>query len=237
MVTETTGASYASNQQQDDQTTMNKTVSGKRERTRLAIIHAAMNIIASKGLDAASIAELMHETGMARGTFYNYFQSREDVLQAVLEYVRKLLHEKIELHIPDNQPPEVIIACMMYGVMQYSLDHPAMGWVVVRLGGDNDWFSPYDFKSRQFPRADDAVLALIKKDTPLMIIHTYIEGSVNTLLRRVLKQHIGIQDAEQLLMLILRGLGADDSAIDSAITAAREFADFIHHNEGHNSVM
>ncbi|HEY9033093.1 MAG TPA: TetR/AcrR family transcriptional regulator, partial [Pseudomonadales bacterium] len=166
---------------------------GKRERTRQAILNAAMQIIASKGLEAASIDELMQQAGMARGTFYNYFQSREDVLNAVVEQIRDHLHEQIEARIPASvSAPETIVACMMYGVLQYSLDHPCIGWVLVRLGGDNDWFAPYDVDSRQFPRADDALLAMVKRDMPFLIIHTYIEGTVNTLLRRALKQHLSI---------------------------------------------
>jgi AcrR family transcriptional regulator len=196
----------------------------KRERTRKAIIDAAFNIIADKGLFNTSIDELMNEAGMARGTFYNYFQTRDEVLQAVVEELRTHLHEHIETRIADNLEPETVIACMMYGIVQYSLDKPCLGWVLVRLGGDNDWFSPYEIESAQFPRADAALLSLVKRDFPFIVIHTYIEGAVNHLLRRLLSEHIDIQRAEQLMVLILRGIGANEQRIDSAIDQAREFA-------------
>lgn len=203
---------------------MTKAVAGKRARTRQAIIDAAMHIIADKGLEATSIDELMQAAGMARATFYNYFQSRDDVLTAVVEQVRQHLHEKIESAIPHDYPPQVLVACMMYGILQYSLNQPCLGWVLVRLGGDNDWMAPYDVENGQFPRADNAILALIKRDIPFSIIHTYVEGAVNNLLRRSLKNHITIDEAEQIIGLILRGLGVDDELIDNALQTARDFA-------------
>jgi AcrR family transcriptional regulator len=210
-----------------------KAASGKRERTRLAIINAAISVIADKSLDNASIDDLMQAANMARASFYNYFQSRDEVLQAVIEEIRSRLHDNIEIHIQAEAGAAEIIACMMYGIMQYSLDNPSIGLTLMRLGGDTDWFSPYDLESRQFPRADDAILTLIKYDFPFAIIHTYIEGAFNTLLRRVLKQHIDRQSAEQLMMLILRGLGVAEPDINPAIDKAREFAGQIHHLHSH----
>lgn len=206
-----------------------KTASSKRERTRLAIINAAITVIAEKNLNNASIDDLMHAANMARATFYNYFQSREEVLQAVVEELRFRLHQNIEQHIPEEASAEDIIACMMYGIMQYSQDNPDIGWTLARLGSDMDWFSPYDLDTRQFPRADDALLSLIKRDVPFVIIHTHIEGAVNTLLRRVLKNHIDTYGAEQLMALILRSIGVSEEKIDPSIRNAREFAGFIHH--------
>lgn len=208
---------------------INKNILGKRERTRLAIINGAISVIADKNLGDASIDDLMQAANMARATFYNYFQSREEVLQAVVEELRSRLHDNIEKHIQADASPEEIIACMMYGIMQYSIDNIAIGWALVRLGGDIDWFSPYDIETRQLPRADAALLTLIKYDIPFVIIHTYIEGAFNTLLRRLLKEHIDRQSAEQLMMLILRGLGVPESGINPAIDKAREFARHIHH--------
>ena len=206
----------------------------KRERTRLAIIDAAFDIIADKGLFSTSIDELMQAAGMARGTFYNYFQGRDEVLQAVVEQLREHLHIHIEQHIPEDLPAEAIVACMMYGIMQYSLDKPCFGWVMVRLGTDNDWFSPYELESAQFPRSDAALLSLIKRDMPFAIIHSYIEGAINNLLRRTLCGHIDIASAEQLMGLILRGLGGEEEHIDKAIDSAREFAAEVHHRQASN---
>src|SRR5579862_1856074 len=55
----------------------------KRRRTRAALIEAAMKVFARLGPDAPIIDDFIAEAGVARGTFYNYFETREELLIAV----------------------------------------------------------------------------------------------------------------------------------------------------------
>jgi len=48
------------------------------------ILEAARRIFASLGYAAANVEEIAKEAGMAKGTFYLYFKSKEEVLVAVL---------------------------------------------------------------------------------------------------------------------------------------------------------
>jgi AcrR family transcriptional regulator len=63
--------------------------SGKREVTkaqnRRAILDAAQEIFTEMGYGAASIRDVVRRSGLAAGTFYNYFPDKESVFQAVLE--------------------------------------------------------------------------------------------------------------------------------------------------------
>jgi AcrR family transcriptional regulator len=62
---------------------------GRREQTkrqnRAAILGAAREVFAGSGYEASSIREVIRRTGLAAGTFYNYFPDKESVLLAVLE--------------------------------------------------------------------------------------------------------------------------------------------------------
>lgn len=62
---------------------------GKRERTkasnRRAILDAAQEIFTEMGYGAASIRDVVRRSGLAAGTFYNYFPDKQSVFQAVLE--------------------------------------------------------------------------------------------------------------------------------------------------------
>lgn len=68
---------------------MSQLVVGKRELTkahnRRAILDAAQEIFTEIGYGAASIRDIVRRTGLASGTFYNYFPDKESVFQAVLE--------------------------------------------------------------------------------------------------------------------------------------------------------
>ncbi len=67
----------------------------KRERTRSSLIESAYRVFARKETDAVTIDDIIAEAGVARGTFYNYFQTREDVLKAVAASLSDAMNQKI----------------------------------------------------------------------------------------------------------------------------------------------
>ncbi|MGH3056585.1 MAG: TetR/AcrR family transcriptional regulator, partial [Gaiellaceae bacterium] len=54
----------------------------KRTRTRAQLLDAALRVFARKGTGAAPIHEITAEAGVANGTFYNYFRTREELVEA-----------------------------------------------------------------------------------------------------------------------------------------------------------
>src|SRR6185437_9945554 len=60
---------------------------GKREQTksqnRGAILAAAREVFAELGYEAASVRDIIRRTGLASGTFYNYYRSKEEVAKAI----------------------------------------------------------------------------------------------------------------------------------------------------------
>jgi AcrR family transcriptional regulator len=75
---------------------------GKREQTkqqnRQTILEAARNVFAELGFGATTVRDIIRATPLASGTFYNYFQSKEEVFQAIQDEsalsIRPLLHEE-----------------------------------------------------------------------------------------------------------------------------------------------
>lgn len=61
---------------------------GRRERkkqlSRQAILKAARLLFATKGYKETSVADIMNGADLGIGTFYNYFQSKEEILMALL---------------------------------------------------------------------------------------------------------------------------------------------------------
>jgi AcrR family transcriptional regulator len=62
---------------------------GKREQNkaanRAAILEAARGLFVEPGYDAVTIRDVIRQTELASGTFYNYFRTKEDVLRALIE--------------------------------------------------------------------------------------------------------------------------------------------------------
>jgi AcrR family transcriptional regulator len=65
------------------------TVHGRREErkaeNREKLLAAARKVFAEKGLGAATARDIVRETDLASGTFYNYFEHKDDAFRALLE--------------------------------------------------------------------------------------------------------------------------------------------------------
>ncbi|MDC0475021.1 TetR/AcrR family transcriptional regulator [Hyphomicrobiales bacterium] len=73
--------------------------SGKRELTktnnRSLIIASGINVFVDKGVAEATVRDIIRATGLASGTFYNYFKSKEEVLVAIFDDFASEIGENI----------------------------------------------------------------------------------------------------------------------------------------------
>lgn len=60
-----------------------------REKRREELLKAATRVFAKLGYRAASISDIIAGAGAARGTFYLYFRSKQDILFAVINDLRE----------------------------------------------------------------------------------------------------------------------------------------------------
>src|SRR4051794_24761887 len=62
---------------------------GRREerkaRNRAKLLEAARKVFAEKGYGEATARDIVRETDLATGTFYNYFDDKQDVFRALLD--------------------------------------------------------------------------------------------------------------------------------------------------------
>src|SRR3569833_388358 len=62
---------------------------GKREQTKVqnrqAILAAAREVFGVLGYDTATVRYIIRRTGLAAGTFYNYYRSTEEVFAALAD--------------------------------------------------------------------------------------------------------------------------------------------------------
>lgn len=68
----------------------------QREQTRARIIHAAMAVFAEKGPDSPVVDDFIKAAGIARGTFYNYFQTTRELLDATIDTLSDVLIQAVE---------------------------------------------------------------------------------------------------------------------------------------------
>ncbi|WP_081351365.1 TetR/AcrR family transcriptional regulator [Selenomonas ruminantium] len=92
---------------------------GRRERkkmlSRQAILDAAVVVFSKKGFREASIADIMNGADLGTGTFYNYFQSKEELLVHLLGRLVAEVNTTVkDLQAEGRSACEILsVACMI----------------------------------------------------------------------------------------------------------------------------
>src|SRR4051794_15810255 len=61
-----------------------------------SIQEAAIRVISRKGMAAATMQEIAHEAGVAKGTIYLYFRDREELVEKTFETAIAQLHGRLD---------------------------------------------------------------------------------------------------------------------------------------------
>lgn len=85
------------------------------DERRNEIIQTAINLFIEKGYDACSVNDILKAVGIAKGTFYYYFKSKEDVLDAGVEQLSETVFARVKEIAKDKQssPVDRMIKIMM----------------------------------------------------------------------------------------------------------------------------
>ena len=75
------------------------------EERKNEILDAAEHLFGGKGFDSTSTTDILNEIGIARGTLYYHFKSKEEILDAMIERMVKRLAEKAEKIISEKDTP------------------------------------------------------------------------------------------------------------------------------------
>jgi AcrR family transcriptional regulator len=81
-------------------------VSARGTRTREALVSAARLVFERDGFLEARITDVAAEAGVAAGSFYTYFTSKEDAFAAVMDEVNEeMLHPRLVVTVADRGDP------------------------------------------------------------------------------------------------------------------------------------
>jgi AcrR family transcriptional regulator len=98
------------------------------------LIEAAYRVFARKEAEAVTIDEIIAEAAVARGTFYNYFQTREEVLTAVAAALSDRMNHGIWAQSEAITDPAVRMAIAMRQFLHQARRDSTWGWMIVRTG-------------------------------------------------------------------------------------------------------
>ncbi len=88
------------------------------EERKNEILDAAERLFGTKGFDSASTNDILAETGIARGTLYYHFKSKEDILDAMIERMMQRLLAKAKEAAERKEIPVLQRLTMMIKALQ-----------------------------------------------------------------------------------------------------------------------
>ena len=105
----------------------------RRERTRTQLVDAARKLFARQGIDNTRINEITDEADVGFGSFYNHFESKEAIVDAVLAEAVAAQGEAIDAATAElDDPAEVVARCAPLPSRPRS-KRPDWGWLLIRL--------------------------------------------------------------------------------------------------------
>ncbi|HEX6455986.1 MAG TPA: TetR/AcrR family transcriptional regulator [Solirubrobacterales bacterium] len=108
-------------------------VQRRQERTRAALIDAAQRLFAAKGIEATPVSEIAEEADIAVGSFYNYFETKEDLLAALLASALAEQLSLLQARQAKTEDPAEKISVAHRHLVRLAASDPTLAWLLVRF--------------------------------------------------------------------------------------------------------
>ena len=87
----------------------------KRTRTRERLVNAARALVEERGDDRISIQDITHSANVGLGTFYNYFENKQAIYEAVLEQMRCSFEARLDsLRMNQSDPASLVASTLKF---------------------------------------------------------------------------------------------------------------------------
>jgi len=158
------------------------------EDKRRQLLDAAVRVFARKGFHASRVGDIAEEAGAAHGLLYHYFNSKDEVLEAVFHENWSLLQQRIASVEETDEPATDQLRHITAIVLRTWLHLPDVVTVVVREFGRSpelaerigDLAQPIEVIERTIERG--IARGEFRSDTDPRIAATAVYGSIDEVL-------------------------------------------------------
>jgi AcrR family transcriptional regulator len=187
-----------------------------RARTKALLLDAAVRLFARQGVGATAIHEIAAEAGVANGTFYNYFRSREEVLEEVSIRLAERLQDEITAASAGVVDGAERMAIATRRFVLQAVRDPVWAAALVRVSTS----SAGALARTAGPVLHDLRLGRRRgrftyRDEAAAL--DLITGTVLAGIRTVLEGRAGEEHAARIACVVLRGLGVSDDEADDLV--------------------
>jgi AcrR family transcriptional regulator len=179
----------------------------RRERTRARLLEAARRVIGEKGFDAATIADITDAADVGFGSFYNHFESKEEILSVLVTHSVEALGSEVDRLVTDLSDPAEMVATGVVETVSMAVSDPFWGWFMARVGlGERpEWGEPLVRRLARDIRLGAETGRFAVNDPTLNT--TAISGATLGVVRAALSGYVGDDTGPELAEGCLRLLG------------------------------
>lgn len=89
----------------------------------MRLLESAMVVFARKGIDATVIEDVIANAEVSRGSFYNYFQTQDDLVRALHQELDNELLALVDAVVLTREDPAERLACGIRMVLRTAMQH------------------------------------------------------------------------------------------------------------------
>jgi AcrR family transcriptional regulator len=105
----------------------------RRETTRAKLLAATRALLARQGAEATRIQEITDEADVGFGSFYNHFESKDAIIEAVLAETVAAQAAEFEALAAEIDDAAEVISVAHRSFVRRARDDPDWGWLLLRL--------------------------------------------------------------------------------------------------------
>ena len=197
---------------------------GRAQRTREALIRAGRQLFAERAVDAVAIDDIVQAAEVAKGSFYNHFTDRDDLVKAVVGEIRAALEARVGEVNAGVEDPARRVARAVCVYQRYALDEPQNARVLVRVqSGFASLSSPLNQGAIEDITAGLAGGRFSIATTEAGLL--FVLGVSQTAMARTCRDPqpaLATSLSQQVCALILRGLGVPSAEAEAIAAQAAD---------------
>lgn len=163
-----------------DYSVMNGKVKNKACK-RTALLDAALELFTERGFSGSTTALIAKQAGVATGTLFVYFKTKDDLIHELFAEVSEAIMNKIQENIAPDMPVQDQFFEVFSQLLLYFLENPK-----VFKFAEQYHFSPLADRESDPPRETSPVRPLllrardekIIKDLPLLVLESVVFGPI-----------------------------------------------------------
>lgn len=208
--------------------------SGKRGKVRTALIAAGHKIFSTSPVDAVSIDDIVAAAGVSKGSFYNHFEEKVDILYAVRDEIKLQIIDEVEKANSKVDDAAVRVARALSVYFRFVIDNPNYISIILKLDAQEGNSISRQMNRGAFYDAQRGIetgrfLIPSAESAAAYIVGVGYAGLANMINDQNVSSVASL--GRHLIMMVLRGLGLE--AEEAGTIAAVAIEQIVRGRDGH----